>query len=114
MSPFDPRLWLDVAQALLAPQDKVDQEARLRTCVNRSYYAALLYLVARIEAAKGPGTVPRDGRHGAIQRALKKTNANHLKKIQSALDTMREERNDADYQLDVRIHLPKLMLRPLL
>ena len=95
---FDARDWLAIADHLLtipAPE----QQSRFRTAVNRAYYAPLIFLKRRIEEAKGEGTVPESGVHDKIRRALRRTKARHLLKVEKKLDGLQQERESADYFL---------------
>ena len=98
MSSFDPERWLDVAEACCGRIVGVDEEARLRTALNRAYYAALLSVRQRIEHAQGSRAVPRSRSHAAILGALRAGGAGFIK-IHDSLQRLRARREAADYEL---------------
>jgi uncharacterized protein (UPF0332 family) len=95
---FAPEAWLQVADVCCGDIPEVSREALLRTAVNRAYYAALLELKRRIEAAQRPGAVPGWGTHGALKHALRTAGAS-FKEIEGALSRLRQARETADYVL---------------
>lgn len=96
---FDPERWLRVADVCCIHIPKVDPEALLRTAANRAYYAALLSVKRRIEAAQGPGAVPSSGTHEAILQALR-MGGDAFKDIRYELRSLRDLRSHADYVLE--------------
>jgi hypothetical protein len=98
MITFDPEHWLAVAEACCEPIVGLDEEALLRTALNRAYYAALLSVKQRIEAAQGSKAVPRAGTHAAILGALR-VGGPHFLRIHDGLQRLRRRREAADYEL---------------
>jgi len=105
---FDAEHWLEVANLCCIPIPDVDRQALLRTAVNRVYYAALLCLKRRIEAAQGRGTVPRAGTHEAILQAVR-TGGEPLRLLHAELERMRRLRARVDYELDGDPLVPELV-----
>lgn len=95
---FDPERWLQVADVCCINIPQVDSEALLRTAANRAYYAALLSVRRRIEAAQGSGAVPPSGTHAAILQALRMHDG-VFRQIYHELRTLQNHRNQADYEL---------------
>ncbi len=95
---FDPERWLQVADVCCINIPQVDSEALLRTAANRAYYAALLSVRRRIEAAQGSGAVPSSGTHAAILQALR-VRGGVFRQIYEELRTLQNHRNRADYEL---------------
>ena len=98
MSSFDPEQWLDVAEACCERIAGVNEEALLRTALNRAYYAALLSVRQRIEHAQGSRAVPRSRSHAAILGALRAGGAGFIK-IHDSLQRLRARREAADYDM---------------
>ena len=98
MITFDPEHWLEVAEACCEPIRGVDEEALLRTALNRVYYAVLLSVKQRIERAQGYGAVPRTRTHAAILDALRSGDS-HFVRIHDGLQRLRRRREAADYKL---------------
>ena len=96
---FDPERWLQVADVCCITIPKVNEEALLRTAVNRAYYAVLLSVRRRIEEAQGRGAVPSAATHEAITQALQ-TGGAAFEDIRRGLRTLRDARNRADYVLE--------------
>jgi len=98
MTDFDAEEWLEVAEVCCDRIVGVDQEALLRTALNRAYYAALLCVKRRIERVQGPGAVPHSRTHAAILNAVRSGGA-RFSKIYEGLRTLRAQREAADYEL---------------
>jgi hypothetical protein len=98
MITFDPEHWLEVADACCEPIAGLNEEALLRTALNRAYYAVLLSVKQRIERAQGSGAVPRAGTHAAILDALR-FGGTHFVRIHDGLQRLRRRREAADYEL---------------
>jgi hypothetical protein len=98
MITFDPEHWLEVAEACCKPIAGVDEEALLRTALNRAYYAVLLSVKQHIERAQGSGAVPRTRTHAAILGALGSGDS-HFIRIHDGLQRLRRRREAADYEL---------------
>src|SRR5688572_4334794 len=95
---FDPERWLQVADVCCINIPQVDSEALLRTAANRAYYAALLSVRRRIEAAQGSGAIPSSGTHAAILQALR-SRGGVFREIYEDLRTLQNYRNQADYEI---------------
>ena len=95
---FDPETWLQVAEICCSNIPGVSREALLRTALNRAYYAALLALKQRIEAAQGAGAVPAWRTHEAIKQAVG-TAGESFDDIREVLEDLRKARERADYVL---------------
>ena len=77
----------------------MDEQARFRTVVNRSYYGPLLTLKSRIESTRGAGVFPGKETHSKIRRILRDSRVGHLLKIEKELGALAELREEADYEL---------------
>lgn len=95
---FDPEEWLNVAEICCSNIPQVSREALLRTAANRAYYAALLSLKLRIDAAQGAGSVPEWRTHAAIRQAIR-TGGSAFKDVVLWLERLRRLREEADYVL---------------
>ncbi|HKP75772.1 MAG TPA: HEPN domain-containing protein [Longimicrobiaceae bacterium] len=98
MSGFDPERWLDVADACCQSATGQNEEAFLRTALNRAYYAVLLTIKRRLEGALGPGSVRRAGTHTALLEALR-SGGPPFDHIHGRLQKLRRSRELADYEL---------------
>ncbi len=100
---IQPRDFLVQADRLLASGSEVDR----RSAVSRAYYAA--YHLARVLVAKKCGVVVSKtaDAHQTIQRCLMNSQHTQLRSAGSRLESLRGERNVADYQLtDARFAIP--------
>jgi hypothetical protein len=95
--PYDPALWVKLAEDLVTHPVTADEQARYRTAINRCYYGPLIRLKLRIEVVQGAGSVPGPGVHSWMQRALKNAASNHHQRIRSALRRLEDGRTEADY-----------------
>jgi hypothetical protein len=95
---FDPEEWLTVAEICCSNIPQVSRQALLRTALNRAYYAALLSLKFRIDAAQGSGTVPEWQTHDSLKQALR-TGGRAFEDIGDSLGKIRVLREQADYVL---------------
>ena len=95
---FDPRDWLAIASHLLTVATP-EEQSRFRTAINRAYYAPLILLKRRVEDAKGSGTVPERGVHGALRKAMRDTKIFHLQKVEKKLEALQIDRESADYSI---------------
>ena len=98
MITFDPEQWLEVADACCEPITGLNEEALLRTALNRAYYAVLLLIKQRIEVAQGSGAVPRSRTHAALLSALR-AGGPHFVRLHDGLQRLRAHREAADYEL---------------
>ncbi|HEX6751174.1 MAG TPA: hypothetical protein VF092_28040 [Longimicrobium sp.] len=105
---FDAELWLQVAEVCCIPIPEVDREALLRTAVNRAYFAALLSVKLRIEAAQGNGTVPRWQTHESILQAVR-TGGAPFRTIHAELERLRRFRARVDYELEGEPLMPDVV-----
>ena len=101
MTDFDPEDWLEVAEVCCDRIAGVDQDALLRTALNRAYYAALLCVKHRLDAVHGSNAVPRFRTHAAILGAIRSGGIRFVK-ILEGLRTLQALRNAADYELQSR------------
>ena len=98
MTDFDAEEWLEVAEVCCDRIVGVDQEALLRTALNRAYDAALLCIKRRIERVQGPGAVPHSRTHAAILNAVRSGGA-RFSDLYEGLHALRVQREAADYEL---------------
>lgn len=102
--PFDPIGFLATARSL--DKDHPD-EAALRTCSGRAYYAA--YLVAR-ERLKALGFVRPSHEEGSAHSwligKLKRSVDRDVRALGRSLLGLFDERKDADYDLDRQAYAP--------
>ncbi|MBV9110848.1 MAG: hypothetical protein JO306_15665 [Gemmatimonadetes bacterium] len=93
---FDPEEWLKVADVCCGTIPGINRDALLRTALNRAYYAALMVLKVKIDAAQGLGSVPSHGTHEALRQAVDTAGA-EFTDIARALTKLRRGRELADY-----------------
>jgi hypothetical protein len=98
MTDFDAAEWLEVAEVCCDRMVGVDQEALLRTALNRAYYAALMCVKRRIERVQGRGTLPHSRTHAAILNAVQSGGA-QFSDLYEGLRALRALRETADYEL---------------
>lgn len=101
---FDPSHLIGVAKHLPG-FGGIDKEARTRSSVGRSYYAAFLAVRAAICAATGKH-IDDNVSHGDLKDALyaagSDTGRSDLTATAKILDELYEARRHADYHLDLR------------
>lgn len=90
---FDPKEFLNIACQL--PKDT---EATIRTCIGRAYYAAFLFARERTKQKFGI-QYPKSG--AAHQKVSIVLGNNGLTGSKIQLDTLRNERHKADYDLTI-------------
>ncbi len=92
---MDPNAFLELAEDL---KNKSGSEAALRTSVSRSYYGLHNYLKQFIEdqGFKLPETSQK---HELVYRCLYNSGPQNIAIIAKILDELREERNEADYEM---------------
>jgi hypothetical protein len=95
---FDAEEWLEVAEVCCDRIAGVDQEALLRTALNRAYYAALMCVKHRLERIHGPGAVPQVRTHAAILFAVR-SGGRQFRDIHEGLQALQARREAADYEL---------------
>jgi uncharacterized protein (UPF0332 family) len=94
---FNPQLLLVLADDL-CEDPNYDDEAKYRTSISRAYYAA--YLTARCELeSTGIDFSKSVTVHKEVFEQLKKKN----KRVSNMLFNLRLKRNDADYELGMKI-----------
>jgi len=98
MTDFDAEEWLEVAEVCCDRIAGVNQEALLRTALNRAYYAALLCIKRRLERIHGPGAVPQVRTHAAILWAVR-SGGRPFRYIHKSLQALQARREAADYEL---------------
>ena len=91
---MEPRAFLDLAKELVGRND----EAALRSGVSRAYYA--LHNEVRVFLENNQITLPREaGAHERIIRYLRESGNADVGCIAKALDDLRGDRNEADYDM---------------
>jgi hypothetical protein len=95
---FDAEEWLAVADICCGNIPGISRQALLRTALNRAYYAALMVLKFRIDAAQGMGTVPEWRTHDALKQAVR-TGGPAFEDMSESLEELRQMREMADYVL---------------
>lgn len=91
--------FLDVANHLhQLEEDGLNKEACCRSAISRAYYAAFCH--ARNYARDNRGFIPKntDADHAGVKEHFKNS---RTRGVASALDQLRQWRNDADYVDDV-------------
>ncbi|MBA7659407.1 hypothetical protein ES703_67385 [subsurface metagenome] len=89
--------FLELAQTL---SGQSNDEAALRTSVGRSYYALHNFFTQFI-LAEG-FFLPKSGtRHDLVFQDLHNCNVEEIRQIAKSLDDLHDERNDADYELEI-------------
>ncbi len=97
MKNMEPRQFLTLAQELCSNSNN---EAALRTSVSRSYYAFHHYLHQFIVSQGFP--FPKDkNRHVWVFEDLHGCGIKEICKVAKALDDLCDERNKADYELEL-------------
>lgn len=98
-SPFKPELFGKLASQLLN-DDHYEESSRIRTSVGRAYYATFLVARSRLEALGIQ--FQRESVHREVHNQVKRRD----RKLAQKLSTLRQARNDADYELfaDFTIH----------
>jgi uncharacterized protein (UPF0332 family) len=77
--------------------DRPVREAALRSAVSRAYYAA--FHCARLRAEAEGESIPEKGEaHGTVIRYFRLSSDRDRKDIARALEQLRDDRNEADYQ----------------
>ena len=94
---MEPKAFLDLADDL---KNKSDSEAALRTSVSRSYYA-LHNLLSQFIKDSGFFLPKTAKRHDLVCRWLHNCGVTCVSLIAKQLDELRDDRNDADYDLEV-------------
>lgn len=94
---MDPKDKLAVAKHLSNRPQGAPAEACRRSACSRAYYAA--FLVARAALQQAKLTPPRDKVHRWVIRALKSSTNADVKKLGGSLETVRDWRNKADYDV---------------
>lgn len=92
---FKPEIFLDIARGI-KDDESLNEQGRLRTAIGRAYYAAFLKTRDYLRRYRGI-TFDRERQHQDVLDALDDFNQNDLK---SWLDTLRDNRVNADYYLD--------------
>ncbi len=95
---FDPRQFLDLADALL-DDSKYEKQGRIRTCIGRAYYAAFLLSMKKLQEI-GHSFREVDRLHKDVISTLM-NEKKHF--ISSQLDKLREYRVNADYKMKSKI-----------
>lgn len=94
---MQPKPFLDLAQSL---SRKSSNEAALRTSVSRSYYA-LFNLLKQFLKDNNFSLPKAAAAHGIVYHALYHCDVDEAASIAKDLDELREDRNDADYDLEL-------------
>lgn len=97
---FDSIKFLDLATRLLHDENYVNEDARYRTCISRTYYAAHLFTKKKLEEIGVVIKIEKNERKGVIHdkviEALKMKN----EPLAGMLNDLREKRGFADYILN--------------
>ena len=94
---MEPFAFLNLAQEL---SRRSDSEAALRTSISRSYYALHHYLSQFILAEKF--YLPKDGtRHLYVINDMYNCEVDEIRQVAKDVDNLLEERNRADYELEL-------------
>jgi len=94
---MEPKAFLDLAQKL-SKEEK--DEASLRSCVSRSYYA--LFNIMRQFIDTNVEKIHKSVEaHGEVYRNLFNCNVSEVKQLAMALNDLRTERNSSDYDLEL-------------
>ena len=94
---FNPQLLLDLADNLCEDAN-YDDEAKYRTSISRAYYAA--HLTAHCKLKSTGIDFPKDSNiHYEVINHFKKKDRH----VSNMLYRLRKNRNDADYDLDMKI-----------
>lgn len=96
---FDPASFLTFAKQLFADKASLEQ-GRLRTVVNRGYYACLVRLIITIEVKNPPHRAPPGRTHQWVRDALRNAKRTHVTSFKKRLDALEELRGEADYAHD--------------
>jgi uncharacterized protein (UPF0332 family) len=95
---MDPRQFLEVAAFLTGEATAAPEEARYRSAVGRSYYGLYNVITAEL-AALGFSLKFDPSSHTKAYRYLTQTKVAHALEAGKILDSLREERNKADYNM---------------
>ena len=96
---IEPKAFLELAEQL---SRNTTNEASLRTCVSRSYYALFNFMAKFIRDNVEPLSQTAQD-HENVYRYLNNCGVDDVETIASSLNDLRDERNDSDYKL----HLDK-------
>ncbi len=94
---MDPKDFLDLAQNL----SRTNNEASLRTCISRSYYA-LFNLMAQFINKEVEKLSHSAEDHEKVYRYFNNCGLPNVAIIASDLNDLRDGRNDSDYKLNLR------------
>jgi len=96
-----PKAFLWLAAKLIKDTTKETCEASLRTCVSRSYYA-LFNIIVQFIGESFPQVLSRSaGDHEKVYQYLYNCGVDNVKVVASSLNDLRDQRNDADYKLNM-------------
>ena len=111
---FDWLEYLDLAQELARPPTgPSSQEARLRSAISRSYYAAFCKARNHLRDKEGDDTIPSGGQvHSYVRNQFMGNSDRVRKKVGENLNQLRIYRNKADYD-DIVAGLPATTKRVL-
>lgn len=94
---FDPQSFLDFAEALLKDRS-YHEETKSRTSISRAYYA--IFLNVRETLPKRIKSQARGSIHLWLIDLLKTSQANRNKRFGFSLQSLRDDRNKGDYELN--------------
>ena len=94
---FDPQSFLDFAEALLKDRSN-HEETKSRTSISRAYYA--IFLNVRETLPKRIKSQARGSIHLWLIDLLKTSQANRNKRFGFSLQSLRDDRNKGDYELN--------------
>ena len=95
---FNPEVFLDIAKTIWKDQ-KLDQEGRLRTAIGRSYYAAFLKSLVKLQN-QGESFPSVHKIHADVRKKLQNRKKSN---IASKLNSLFDMRVKADYKLYAKI-----------
>jgi hypothetical protein len=97
---MDPQEYLTLARHLDNRPRGQPEEACRRSACSRAYYAA--YVVARDTLLGLPVQIPRSSTHRAVIDVFKASKHSDVRIIGGQLETLRDWRNTADYDVGVQ------------
>lgn len=97
---FNPEIFLDVAKRI-KENNELDEQGKLRTVIGRAYYAAFLTTREYLKRYKGK-TFDKERQHQDVLDALDDLDKYDIK---NWLDSLRDNRVNADYYLNILLDM---------
>ncbi len=97
---FDPAIFLDIAKKIKEKSD-LDEQGKARTIIGRAYYAAFLTIREYLKIHKAK-RFSKEHQHQDVLDTLDDLDQQHLRNM---LETLRDNRIDADYFLNKTIDI---------